>query len=335
MVTRRSALGAAVTTTVVAKVAFDHFGWKLGAFLLNMKFDGDTKKAGLSYRSVRLPSGEESWFLERAGSSTEPALVLVPGFTTPAEHCSEWVLHLKVPAARRVIILDLPGHGRNRQAASHDVKFTPAEIANWFATILPLLAADSVDIYAFSTGAGAAAAYVNRDKRGASGPTVRHVALLNPFLPETMNDKIVAAGGGKLFGWSKGGEFLDLLSNWLNVSAPMPGFIVQAIEAERAEWPQNYWRDLGDALCSADAPLLEPRSDTQSEPEVVVVWGEKDKVTDVSKSQALLSALPLNTKLVKLANCGHAGVDGSATDNVFTVSADMVSARFFGAASKL
>jgi len=199
--------------------------------------------------------------------------------------------------------------------------------------VLKALEVESVDLYGFSSGAGCAAAYLST---ASSGPTFNGVVLVNPYLPEVVNDEFKAAGGGKLFGWSKGADFLELVDKWLNVKAKIPGFLVQAIEHERSEWPENYWLGLGEQISQSTPVLGQGKCRLQPAPKVLLVLGEKDKVNDATKSEAVFSkAMPDDMKLFKIANCGHAGVDDSATKNIFGESAAAASQLLFGSASKL
>lgn len=342
--------GVGVAAALTYKCYWQKNGWKWGATLLKRKTDAYIEKVGLHYGSVRLPSGEESWFLERPGSAKLPALVVVPGFTMRAEDCAEWVNHLKVPDDRRVLILELPGHGRNFSIdrGAGDVKFHPKDIANWFETIVLELSIDEMDIYSFSVGAGiVAAAYMNSYVRGhyPVRPRIRHAALLNPFLPETASEKCLrAAAAGDGFAWHKGEEYVNFLRNWLDVESHLPGFIVEAVERERAEYPWNYWKDLSKQMSSDHNPILGPRPTYWSKPEgdnrefdeeaarpkVIVVWGEQDKVTEFSKRQKLIDGLPFGVQLFAIPNCGHVGVVGHSTDTIVSVSAEQISAHFFG-----
>lgn len=316
-------LGCIAGAGVVGGVAFKKYGYKLGEKLLEMKTDGEIKKVGLSYRKLQLPSGEEQWFLERPGSSEHPTLVVIPGLTTRAEQAAEWVLFLNVPADRRIIILELPGHGRNRRESASEVKLSPPEISDWFVAVMQKLDVAEVDLYGHSTGAGCAAlSYVNR---GVAGPTVRNAVLCSPFVPEVLDDDFYPVGARQM-GWKTAEEFVHLVRTYLNVSAPLPGFILEAIERERASWPEDYWYELSKQVVTKNPVLGPPRKTTAN---VLLVWGEKDKVCAISKSDAVIRAVP-DAKLMKMPGCGHAGVDGSATANIFSESASAASKLFFG-----
>ncbi|MBQ5950193.1 alpha/beta fold hydrolase [Massilia sp. ST3] len=255
-------------------------------------FSLDRARSGLERKELVLPGGQRMVYLE--GGQGEP-LLLLHGFRGNKDHFTRVGRFLT--GRYRVIVPDLPGFGESVDA--RDAAYTPAAQARTLHAFAQRLGADRAHLGGSSMGGQIALHYA------ALYPgAVRSLWLLAPNgVPGAQASELaaaVAAGGPNLLMASDEDEF-DRLFQLVMADPPfMPRFVRDVLAQEslrRQSLHERIYADvhrdrsLGDALRAVKAPAL-------------VVWGEQDRVLDVSGAAALGRLLP-RARVIVMPGVGH------------------------------
>ena len=232
-------------------------------------------------------------YLERGGS--RPALVLVHGFGAQKESWADLVAAL--PEGRRVLALDLPGHGDS--PAETPAVYGPDRYADDVLAWLDALGTGPVHLGGSSMG-GHVVSLVAARRPGA----VRSLILVSPAgldSPEPSRfDAFLALGENPLIPTDRA-SYDEMLAFAFEQDPGLPG-AARDVFAEAAAARAPFLRRLFTNLRSEPDPLagVLPTLDVPS----LVVWGEADRVLDVSAGARWRELL--GARLVVLPDVGHA-----------------------------
>ncbi|MEH6434695.1 alpha/beta fold hydrolase [Massilia sp. DD77] len=255
-------------------------------------FSLDRARSGLERKELVLPDGQRMVYLE--GGQGE-ALLLLHGFRGNKDHFTRVGRFLT--DRYRVIVPDLLGFGET--AHPLDADYTPA--------------AQARRLHAFMQALGAGGAHLGGSSMG--GQIALHYAALYPAetrslwllapngVPGARPSELaraVAAGGSNVLMARDEDEF-DQLFQLVMADPPfMPRFVRDVLAQESLRRQQVHERiyldvhrdrSLGEAVRDVKAPAL-------------VVWGERDRVLDVSGAAALGRLLP-RAQVIVLPGVGH------------------------------
>ena len=258
---------------------------------------------GIAHRTARLKRHERyvlghrvTYFDGGEVSSARAPLILLHDLTT------DWVSWL--PCLRfltrdhRVIVLDLPGFGESERHAdaSYDVRSQSERLH----ALIDALGIDRAHLLGNSMGGQIAAFY------SATHPErVDSLTLLAPTGVQTPNpsevELMVADGEASLV--PKTVEAFERLFALSFVQPPpVPSRLFRCYAErtiEHSDFLEKIWNDLVEEYVDL-TPLL-----PQIKAPTLVLWGEHDRIIDVSAARVFLDRLP-DATLVYLQSCGHA-----------------------------
>ncbi len=232
-------------------------------------------------------------YMERSG--TGAVIVLVHGF---AASKNNWIkLIPKIPKSYRVIALDLPGHGDSEFKTSET--YSAPVLAEAVISLLEALDIDEYHLVGNSLGG-----LVITEMAGKYSERIRSLALLNSvgvYPPnESELQQLLEVGDNPLLVNTT--EGFDRLIDFVIYEKPFMLWPIRPSLARktvaRRYKNQKIWNDMYDNLKEVTGilPLLQMP--------VLLVWGDRDRVLDISSVQVYKRYLPtIRTSIIK--NCGH------------------------------
>ena len=249
-------------------------------------------EAGLDARETTV-DGRRVAYLERRG--TEPALVLVHGFGAEKDG---WLAFVEaLPAGRRVLVPDLPGHGGSQAGPGVYGAFRLTdEVAAWLAAVTDRPA----DLVGNSLGGLVATLVASREPDG-----VRRLVLMDPAgvaAPQPSGlDSLLAAGVNPLVPTTRA-EYDRLLDLVFAGDPEIPG-PARDVLARQARDRAPFLRGLFDNI-QGDEGDLRAVLPTVRQP-TLVIWGAADRVLSPSAAPLWGELLP-DARVVVLPGVGHA-----------------------------
>ena len=216
---------------------------------------------------------------------------------------------------RRIIILDLPHHGKN---VSLDLRFTdpPLKIpamADYVEETRQILGIEApFDLFGYSLGGGVANCYIAK-----YGQHVNRLMLLAPFFFEIATDTFDQAMQRRnwrdVHAWETFEEMKRFFTQYLglNESNAPPLFVLRAIHALRKEnYPEGYWSaffDASDAAQGTNHTLLQECSDAlgQFKRPTLLLYAADDAVCDAEKLKGLGALFEPSTVHMQSLTGGH------------------------------
>ncbi len=314
----------------------------VGKRLVQSKIDAQLAAAGLVCRPVALPDGTEAWIRERPASRNDagPPLLVLPGATVDIDFMGARVSGIvQALPGRRVVIIELPYHGRNRPQTRDFSSPEPSmpAMAAYIETVRTALGiSEPVDLLGYSLGGGLAAQYAIDH-----GDGLRRLALLAPFFFEaccdTFSETLDREEWRSIHGWETVDEMLHFFHQWLGMpeDATPPSLILDALHAMRTErYPAGYWSDFftaSDAVSTTSRTLLRDRADDFAALGVptLVVTGRQDAVCDPVKLARLPEIFGPTPCTVTAVDSAHVFA-GSATRTIFHAARDDLKAFLEG-----
>ena len=318
---------------VATAVWFFGFGGqtRLGSWLLQRETQRRLAGAGLICRSVVLSSGATAWLHERAvAESSGPALVILPGGTSSIDFMGAQLAGLiRALSGRRVIVLELPHHGR---CVTTDLDFAArgvdrsAFVEHLEQSRVALGLDEAFDLLGYSLGGGVALAYAL-----AHPERVRRLVLVAPFVHDVATPAFAGvlqrAEWRSVHAWESLDELKHFYRNWLGMTprSALPELVLRALHARRrATYPAGYWA----AFMAASHAALEPEHrflrDERAALEglgrsTLLLCARDDRVCDHDKLTQLGALLgPEHCSVVSLPG-GHAFAPGRGA-TIFTES---------------
>ncbi|MFI5119633.1 MAG: alpha/beta fold hydrolase [Thermoanaerobaculia bacterium] len=254
----------------------------------------------MKFRRLALPNGLHIGCLDVGASrpSGAPPLVLLHGIG--ADH-GEWALTLPLLARRRrVVAMDLLGHGRSDKPVGSGVEYRIRLLANAVVGAIEALPdlPGRVDLLGHSLGGAVALDLVRRYPRlvrklvlvDAAGQPVEEtidvLATSLPFVPGSYAD------ARRLLATSVNSRFLG---------HPLVALAATLYKGRRRNRPQ-LMKLVASMAAGEDAVRL--RDLARIPHETLVVWGDRDRIFPLAAGHRLVRGLP-NARLEVLPRCGH------------------------------
>lgn len=293
-------IGLAIVLITALAFSSTRFKRWLGKNLVLMDFSRNRSKVGFQEKSVTLSNGRKAWYLERPsqGDPDGPPLVILPGATVNMTFMGiQFSELLKSMSKRRVIVMELPHHGKN---VSLDYDFTAygkslSSMKDHLEDFRTSLGIDGLfDLLGYSLGGGVAAHYVLENTE-----RVRRLILLAPYFYETSSDEFNENFDGKnwrnIHPWETLEEMKHFFNRWLGLDSrdTFPSLIMHGLNAIRSElYPLAYWSRFYDSFsveCRESDSFLEDNRDSLSKLKcpILLFTGKEDAICDPKKLTSL------------------------------------------------
>lgn len=237
-------------------------------------------------KKVELPNGITMAYTDFGDASGVP-LLMIHGYT---DNNRAWSLNAPYLTGRRLIAIDLRGHGQSTVADTYSVD----ELANDVALFIDQLHLERVDVIGHSLGSITA-------------------QVLAAFYPDKVNSTVlvnstlkVKAGPGELlwetamnmnFPVDPDGEFMK---EWFWNPTPIDPSFLRFSMKEAAQTHQKAWQGVPRALSTTDLAPIQSLIKAR----VMIIWGDLDPFFDLDMQQALRAAHP-TAELLTLSGSGH------------------------------
>nr|WP_292764182.1 alpha/beta hydrolase [Mesorhizobium sp.] len=220
---------------------------------------------------------------------TEPALVLVHGFTDSSRSFSLLAPHL---AGRRLVIPDLRGHGDTVVASE---RFGLADFADDIAALVRGLDLERPVLIGHSLGAMVAIETAARHPQLVGGLCL----LAGTLKADIADDHPIAVGVRSLSDpISPQDPFYD---TWHDCSDSVPSPFLARMAEEASNMPASRWRAILQTVQRAD---LAGSAEKLGEFSPLIIGGGRDPLFGDEHQQALARAFP-HTSVVRLEDVGH------------------------------
>ena len=257
----------------------------------------------MKFHRLALPSGLHVGCLDAgpsraANAAQAPPLVLLHGI---GADCGEWALTLPVLArGRRVLAMDLLGHGRSDKPAGSGIEYRVRLLADAVVGAIETLPdrPRRVDLLGHSLGGAVALDVVRRHARlvrrlvlvdAAGQPVAETIDLMAtslPFVPGSYDD------ARRLLATSVNSRLLG---------HPLVALAAALYKGRRKNRPQ-LMRLV--ASMAAGEDVITPRDLSRITQETLVLWGDRDRIFPLAAGRRLARSLP-NARLEILPRCGH------------------------------
>jgi pimeloyl-ACP methyl ester carboxylesterase len=252
------------------------------------------------FRRLSLPSGLHVACLDAGASrpSGAPPLVLLHGIGADR---GEWALTLPLFArARRVLAMDLLGHGRSDKPAGEGVEYRIRLLANAVVDAIEALPdrPERVDLLGHSLGGAVALDLVRRFPR-----LVRRLVLVDAA-GQPVEETIDVLAASLAFVPGSFGDARRLLATSVNsrlLGHPLVALAAVLYKGRRKNRPQ-LMKLVASMAAGEDA--LKPRDLSRISNETLVLWGDRDRIFPLAAGRRLARGLP-NARLEILPRCGH------------------------------
>ncbi|KOF14352.1 hypothetical protein AC244_27305 [Ensifer adhaerens] len=239
-----------------------------------------------SKKRVELPNGMSMAYTDFGDPSGAP-LLLIHGYT---DNSRAWSLNGPYLRGRRLIAIDLRGHGQSSVTDTYSVD----ELANDVALFIDKLGLGKIDVAGHSLGS------ITAQVLAAFYPDkVNSIVLVNSTLK-------VNAGPGE-FLWDTVMDLsypLDpdgaLMSEWFWNPTPIdPTFLHYSIQ-EAARTDERTWRGVLRALSTTDLAPIQ----SLIKAKVMIIWGDLDPLFDLGSQEALRAVHP-DAEILTIEGAGH------------------------------
>lgn len=250
--------------------------------------------AHMAQKSV-LVEGKTVSYIERSGPGE--TMVFVHGFGANKENWLGFVRH--IPESFRVIALDLPGHGES--ALDFEGPFDVESMERRLSEALDCMGVKRFHIAGNSMGGLVSLLYVNNHpERVISLGLFDSAGIVTPV----KNDFFKALDQGKnplIVSTRQGYDSLLKFCFETEPFLPWPARNVMARQhIARSEHYLGMWNTLFSDM--DDTPVRQAVSGLKLP--VLVVWGDRDRILDISCARVFVSLIP-NGTLAIIENCGH------------------------------
>ncbi|MDT0630245.1 alpha/beta fold hydrolase [Rubrivirga litoralis] len=253
------------------------------------------RRAGLSRREARLPSGLDVVYLDSGGAGAP--LVLVHGIGASKDHWPP--LAERLGGRFRIVVPDLPGYGESE----HDAD---TSLAGLTAAVYEL--AETLELGPFHLAGSSMGGRVAAELAAAHPDAVRTLWLIDPAgaRGEALSEMIERTEAGEpppLFSRTPD-EYADVVAFTMSEPPDLPRPALRVLAAEGALHYDRY-RRLFDALADElrDGPTTEELLAGLDVP-TLVTWGGADRVLHPSGAATIAAAMP-NARAHVMPGLGH------------------------------
>ena len=257
-------------------------------------FAAERQRSGLDLRSTVVDG--ETWHYLEGGSPDAPVLLLLHGFGGDKDNWTRFSRTLVEDY--RVIAPDLPGFGDSARHADWDYSLTAQR--DRLGKFVAALTLSPLHIGGNSMGGHLAALYTH-----AHPEQVLSLALLNNGgieAPE-QSELMLAIGRGENPLVLSSTDDFDRLLAFVSYKPPFVPWPAKGVLAEKSFEYASFNRYIFLALMDERYVPLEPLLGDIRQP-VVVIWGEFDRVLDVSSVEVMKPLLP-QAQVIVMPDTGH------------------------------
>jgi pimeloyl-ACP methyl ester carboxylesterase len=239
-----------------------------------------------SKKTIVLPNGITLAYNDFGAASGIP-LLMIHGYT---DSCRTWSLAAPYLAGRRLIAIDLRGHGNSSVTDTYSVD----ELASDVAFFIAEMGFDSVDVIGHSLGS------ITSQVLAAFYPEkVKSVILLNSTL------RVRAAPGDDFWEAPMNAEYpLDpqgeLMAEWFWNPSPIDPDFLRYSMLDAAATDKKTWQGVPRALSTTDLTAIQPLIKAR----LMIMWGDLDPIFDLETQLALRAAHPA-AEILTFEGCGH------------------------------
>ena len=257
-------------------------------------FTAERQRSGLELRSTVVDG--ETWHYLEGGSPDAPVLLLLHGFGGDKDN---WTRFSRTLVENyRVIAPDLPGFGDSARHTDWDYSLSAqSDRLEGFVAALKL---DPLHIGGNSMGGQLAALYTHGHPE-----QVRSLVLLNNGgidAPE-QSEMLLAVGRGENPLVLSSPEDFDRLLSFVSYEPPFIPWPAKGVLAKRTYGNAAFNSYIFDALKDERYVPLEPLLGDIRQP-VLIIWGEFDRVLDVSSVEVMKPLLP-QAEVIVMRDTGH------------------------------
>jgi len=280
-----------VLTAVVVVIALVGY-FVLPGLLVKWTMESERKAANLQLKRVRV-GDHEIVYLEGGHGET---ILMLHGF---AANKDNWTRFAKlISPAYYTVALDMPGFGES--TCLEDASYSIAEQAKRLNRFIDAIGLKKFHIVGNSMGGYIAARYtVMFPERVLSLGLFNSAGVRSP-VPSEMYKKLSKGEPNPLIAGSVD-EFDRLLKFVFSTPPDIPRFAKKILveEAQRLKASnQRIFKQISDEMGALEPDLPKIKAHT------LVLWGDQDRVLDVSSVQIFKKALP-NCTVVIMQDCGH------------------------------
>ena len=259
-----------------------------------LMFAAERQRSGLELRSTVVDG--ETWHYLEGGSPDAPVLLLLHGFGGDKDNWTRFSRTLVEDY--RVIAPDLPGFGDSARHADWDYSLTPQ--SGRLERFVAALTLSPLHIGGNSMGGQLAALYTHTHPE-----QVRSLMLLNNggIDAPVQSEMILAVGRGENPLVASSPDDFDRLLSFAAHKPPFVPWPAKGILAKMTYENAAFNSYIFDALKDERYVPLEPLLGDIRQP-VIVIWGEFDRVLDVSSIEVMKPLLP-QAEVIVMPDTGH------------------------------
>ncbi|EDY85771.1 lipase 3, putative [gamma proteobacterium HTCC5015] len=287
----KKALAVLASLAIVVALGFEFLA--PGA-LYDMNIKGTRMAAGLKEHRIEL--GDYEYHYLDNEKTQKPLIVMVHGFTADKDNWGRMALFMR---DYHIIALDLLGHGDSSRPADGDYTIE-AQVARVKAF------ADALDLPKFhlignSMGGWISGVYAAKHSDDLLSVTLLDNAGVEQPNPSDMMQRLQAGESIPLV--MDGPDDADLFFEFAFEEPPFMTPGVKKAYAERSAQHAELYRYIHDQFTSENNPMLTPML-SQIDVPVQIIWGDKDRILDVSSIDVMTPELEGETVVI-MENCGH------------------------------
>lgn len=255
-------------------------------------------RAGLELKTIQVDD-EQVAYLDREGDGE--TIVLLHGITGEKDNWLDFIRF--IPKNYRVLVIDLAGHGDNAQYM--DKSYDPASLSRGIGSILDKLGIKRCHLAGHSLGGLVSEIYATEHP-----DRVITLGLLDAtyLWASTSSEFLQAFDKGENFFDVKTRDDYDRLAGFVFYNPPfMPWPILSVASREYIKRNSINMKIVGDVTQSdffTNQKIYHEMMARLTMP-IFVLWGEKDRILDVSCVESFKRFLPHVEKVVILKDCGH------------------------------
>jgi abhydrolase domain-containing protein 6 len=256
--------------------------------------DFERNSSGLASKTIVV--GEETWHYLEGGPKDADVLFMIHGFGADKDNWTRFAGSLT--KTHRVIAPDLPGFGESGWHSDRDYSFLPQR--DRVAGFVKALGLEQIHLIGSSMGGQIAGLYAHEYPDDVMSLTlVNNAGVVSP--DESDFQRALAKGDNPLIVRSL--DDFDRLIEYVSYKEPFVPWPVRGVLAQRALDRAEDYELIFTALANDSTADLEPLLAEIDIP-VLIIWGEYDRVIDISSVEKMRSLLP-QAEAIVMEDTGH------------------------------